>query len=115
MRKVDIRYTLLLDYYGSLLPKKQYDIANLYYNDDLSLSEIADELGITRQGVRDGLERAENSLRSYDEALALVEKNRIITEAVKNIKSLANSLSGKIDGEIIAEIEKSCDTITLKG
>ena len=46
MRKVDIKYTLLLDYYGALLPKKQYDIASLYYYDDLSLSEIGGVIGI---------------------------------------------------------------------
>ena len=114
MRKVEIKYTLLLDYYAALLPKKQFDVASLYYYDDLSLSEIADELGITRQGVRDALARAEASLTGYDEALGLVEKDRVIREAVGRIKETAQSLEGA-DSEKLQIISDACDTVFLKG
>ncbi|MBQ8550877.1 MAG: winged helix-turn-helix transcriptional regulator [Clostridia bacterium] len=69
----DFEVSRLLDVYGALLPEKQRLLIELYYNDDLSLSEISENEGITRQGVRDALKRAEQQLRSYEEALHLAE------------------------------------------
>ena len=115
MRKIDVHYTLLLDYYGKLLPQKQYDIANLYYNDDLSLSEIAEQLGITRQGVRDGLERAESGLDKFEAALGLIERDKVTADAVDTItKSVAKLRTGS-DAEALDAIEKACGTLALKG
>lgn len=62
---------VLLDLYGGLLTDRQYDMMSLYYNDDLSLSEIADQYGISRQGVHDALKRSEETLEHYDEVLGL--------------------------------------------
>lgn len=62
---------VLLDLYGGLLTDRQYDMMSLYYNDDLSLSEIADQYGISRQGVHDALKRSEETLGHYDEVLGL--------------------------------------------
>ena len=115
MRKINVRYTLLFDYYGQLLPKKQCDIANLYYNDDLSLSEIAEQLGITRQGVRDGLERAESGLDRFEAALGLIEKDRTTAEAVNRIKESVTKLRKGADAEELDAIEKACDALMLKG
>ncbi len=53
---------MLLDVYGDMLTVKQREFLDYYYNDDLSLSEIADNVGITRQGVRDSIKRAEAQL-----------------------------------------------------
>lgn len=64
----------LLDFYGSLLSPRQREIATLYYNEDLSLAEVAELLSITRQGVRDGLLKAEMLLSDYEEKLHLLEK-----------------------------------------
>ncbi|MBR3594263.1 MAG: winged helix-turn-helix transcriptional regulator [Clostridia bacterium] len=69
----DFEVSRLLDVYGALLPEKQRLLIELYYNDDLSLSEISENEGITRQGVRDALKRAEQQLRSYEDALHLAE------------------------------------------
>ena len=55
----DLGITILLDFYGDMLTEKQRDFLGYYYNDDLSLSEIAENEGITRQGVRDSIKRAE--------------------------------------------------------
>ena len=65
---------LLLDLYGALLTGRQRDVTDLYYNDDLSLSEVADVCGITRQGVRDALLKAEEQLRRFETVLGLLEK-----------------------------------------
>ena len=115
MRKVDIHYSLLLDYYGALLPEKQFQIAQLYHNDDLSLSEIADALGITRQGVLDGLERAEKKLKSYDATLSLIQKDRELTESAALIKSYAQKLCENGETELCKKIIAVCDNMSLKG
>ena len=69
-----IHVSMLLEIYGRLLTEKQRDIIDLYYNDNLSLSEIAEELGITRQGVHKNLIDAENNLFDYEEKLEFLKK-----------------------------------------
>ena len=66
--------TLLLDFYGDLLTEKQRTFISYYYNDDLSLAEIAANEGITRQGVRDAIKRAESQLVNMENRLGLVVK-----------------------------------------
>ena len=65
----DLGITILLDFYGDMLTEKQRDFLGYYYNDDLSLSEIAENEGITRQGVRDSIKRAEAQLFDMEERL----------------------------------------------
>lgn len=65
---------MLYDFYGQLLTAKQQKIMEMFYGDDLSLSEIANEFGISRQAVYDILKRTEKSLESYEAKLALIEK-----------------------------------------
>ena len=64
----------LLDWYGMLLNQKQRELMSQYANENCSLSEIAEREGISRQGVRDTLKRAEEQLRAYESSLKLVEK-----------------------------------------
>ena len=64
----------LLDWYGSLLSERQRTLLDLYYNQDLSLSEIAAEVGISRQGVRDGIKKAEEELSFFEQHLHLAER-----------------------------------------
>ena len=71
-----VHVSMLLEIYGKLLTDKQRDIIDLYYNDNLSLSEIAEELEITRQGVHKNLVDAENKLFDYEEKL-MVLKNKL--------------------------------------
>lgn len=68
----DFKNSILLDYYGGLLTEKQSDMLNLYYNQDLSLSEIAENEGISRQGVYDAVKRAEEQLAFFEEKLGYV-------------------------------------------
>lgn len=69
-----VQIALLFDFYGQLLTDKQIEIVDMYYNHDLSLSEISEQLGISRQGVYDTLKRAEKTLFDYEEKLKLVNR-----------------------------------------
>ena len=82
-----LKICILLDHYGVLLSEKQKKIMECYFYDDLSLSEISENEGITRQGVRDILKRCETTLAEYDEKLKLIEK----TNLLKNLSSKINN------------------------
>ena len=64
--------SLLADFYGALLSQRQQDVLRLYHEENCSLQEIAEELGISRQGVHEALKKAEKSLRDYEAKLGLV-------------------------------------------
>lgn len=74
MRGKPLEMSLLFDFYGETLTENQRELFDLYYNEDLSLAEIAEHAGITRQGVRDGVKRAEHTLREMERKLGLVER-----------------------------------------
>lgn len=78
---------MLFDFYRNILTEKQTEVIDLYYNEDLSLAEISEHLGITRQGVRDNIKRAEAILTDMEEKLHLVEKHRRIISAVDGISA----------------------------
>ncbi len=82
----DMRVAYLLDFYGDLLTAKQRDSIELYYNDDLSLGEIAADLGITRQGVRDNIKRAEAVLFEMEEKLGLADRFSDIKNGLAEIR-----------------------------
>ena len=67
----NLNMSILMDFYGQLLTPKQLEALEFYYNDDLSLAEIADEMGISRQGVRDFIKRGEKQLEELEEKLGL--------------------------------------------
>lgn len=82
----DMRVSYLLDFYGDLLTDKQRDSLDYYYNEDLSLGEIGENLGISRQGVRDNIKRAEAVLFEMEEKLGLAAKFSQINERLDSIK-----------------------------
>ncbi|MDR1496380.1 MAG: UPF0175 family protein [Clostridiales Family XIII bacterium] len=69
------RMSLLYDYYGGLLGERQSHVFSLYHEEDLSLAEVAEIVGVTRQGVHDLLKRAEAALAEYEEKLGLVGRH----------------------------------------
>ena len=69
MKSDTFHMSMLFDFYGELLTEKQKELFNLYYNEDMSLTEISEIAGITRQGVRDAIVRAESVLRDTEDAL----------------------------------------------
>ena len=80
-----VEISLLMDCYGSLLTDKQQDIMELYYNDDLSLSEIAEHNNISRQAIHDLIKRCYKLLLSYEEKLHLLQKSIDREEKIINL------------------------------
>lgn len=76
----------LLDYYGMLLTDKQREAVEYYYNDDLSLGEIAENLDISRQGVRDSIKRAEAILFEAEDKLRLMKNTKLLHDGLETIK-----------------------------
>lgn len=70
----NVKIALLFDFYRNMLTERQAESVDLYYNEDLSLSEIGAHMGITRQGVRDNIKRAENILYETEERLGLAAR-----------------------------------------
>ncbi len=91
----NVEISLLLSFYKNMLTERQADTVELYYNEDLSLAEVGEELGISRQGVRDNLKRAEAILYDVESKLGLAER-------FLEIKSKMSEID-----EIIAQIERS--------
>lgn len=77
--------TLLYDYYGEVLSSKQKTCFDLYYNQDYSLAEIAEELGISRQGVHETITRAEATLQRMEEKTGCIEKDRRVQTVLAEI------------------------------
>ena len=85
MKHDALTMALLYDYYGELLTEKQRTCFDLYYNQDLSLSEIAEDLGVTRQGVHDTLARAEAQLRDFEEKTGCIARDEAVRAACGQI------------------------------
>lgn len=77
--------SLYNDYYGSLLTDYQRELIDGYYNLDMSLSELAEEHGISPQGVRDALKRAEKQLQLYEDRLSLVKKTQKVKAILEEV------------------------------
>ena len=93
----DLEISFLLDFYGDMLTEKQREVIEFYYNEDLSLSEIADNEGITRQGVRDAVKKAEQILEETERKLSLVERFQTVSRRVLQIKERLLELRGRVD------------------
>ncbi|MDO5126109.1 MAG: putative DNA-binding protein [Ruminococcus sp.] len=85
----NLEISVLLDLYGQLLTKKQFDMLDFYYNDDLSLAEIAEQYHISRQGVHDSIKRGEELLLSYENVLHLSENEKIYQDVLVEFKAQA--------------------------
>ncbi len=87
-----VERTMLYDFYGELLTEKQREYFDLHYNEDLSLAEIADISGISRQGVWDIIKRAEATLREIEAKTGLIERFRARREALLRIEERLGTL-----------------------
>ena len=112
MAKDLVNMSLLFDLYGGVLTAKQHDFFQYYYEEDLSLAEIAQNEGITRQGVRDSIKRAEGQLLEYEERLHLAARFRRIENVLSSIveeAELIEKLNDRFGGA--PEIDRSAQSI----
>ena len=93
MREKSFEMVLLFDFYGEILTDKQKVFFDLYYNEDLSLGEIAENEGITRQGVHDVIHRAEITLGEMEEKLGLVARYGRIDEELSLVSEAASEIA----------------------
>ena len=104
MKNLDFVY--LLDFYGGILNERQRELMTLYYDDDLSLAEIADIAGISRQGAHDFIKRGEAKLTDAEDALGLVARFEKIKDTVYEIEQFATTLDSKSREGILPLIDK---------
>ena len=106
----NVRMSLLCQTYGKLLTEKQYTFLDDYYNNDLSLSEIAENNNITRQAVRDILKKGEHKLLEYEQKLGFMEKTlqqeQVIAEILSKICKIKETSSDKKVASILDEIRE---------
>ena len=112
-KKVEI--SMLWQIYGKLLTEKQYQIIDYYYNEDLSLSEIAENEGITRQAVRDIIKKGERKLFEYEEKLLFMKKTinqeQKIQQVLWNLTKIQKDSSDKQISSILEEIKKELNCL----
>ncbi len=85
MFEKNLKMACLLDFYGEILSERKQTVLSMYYNDDMSLAEIADEVGISRQGVRELIKKAEEELTFFEEKLGLFKTFRKAQEHLANL------------------------------
>ena len=93
MKENSVQMAILFDFYGEILTPKQREFFDLYHNEDLSLSEIAENANITRQGVRDVIVRGEAVLTEMEEKLGLADRVARLTGALGEIRQAAEIIA----------------------
>lgn len=110
MKNQAYRMAMLYDFYGDLLTPRQREFYDLYYNDDLSLAEIAENYDITRQGVRDIVVRAEKALEEIEEKTGLIRRyhrTRATTASLRQLSEEFRALNRSRFGEN-SDLEDLC-------
>ena len=98
-KSLEIGY--LLDFYGELLNDRRRTVLDMYYNEDMSLSEIADALGITRQGARDLIKKAGDELLLFEDKLQMAKKFRNLCECTDNAEQIIKSNAYDKDSSLL--------------
>lgn len=104
-KKVEI--SMLLELYGKLLTKKQFEILDDYFNNDITLSEIAENQGITRQAVRDVIKKGERKLFEYEEKLLFMKKAQNQEQKIQKVLSELTKIETDYSDKQIAHILNS--------
>ena len=98
--------TLLFETYGGMLTDKQKECFDMRYNQDLSLGEIAEELGVSRQAVNDNLTRTEALLRRMEENIGSVKRDMMIRSAIQELLEAATVLGASSDPAAMATAQR---------
>ena len=103
--------SMLLDFYGELLTEKQRECYDLHYNEDLSLSEIAEQVGISRQGVWDNIRRAEAAMRETEEKTGLIRRFAETRRGLEALRELLGELRGETEGRARELADRAADAV----
>lgn len=114
MKNQAYRMAMLFDFYGDMLTQRQKEFFDLYYNEDLSLAEIAENYGITRQGVRDVIVRAEGTMTELEDKTGIIRRFHHMQEQFKLLQSCVNEVS-QLNGQRHQddELEALTDKMTV--
>ena len=120
MFEKNMNISFLLDFYGDVLTDKQREILDLYYNEDLSLAEIAESNGLTRQGVRHVIKKAEDEMTVLEEKLGLANHFVKLGNAYDRIASSLQTICDMVEQdapkeEIINRLRKRMDEVRALG
>lgn len=107
----DLNMSLLLDFYGDILSEKQKEAMELFYNGDLSLSEISEITGITRQGVRDRIVKSEQIIAELEDKLGLASRFGNVSKTLEYIKGRLEEL--KRSGIAVDDIIEAANRIDI--
>lgn len=110
MFEKDLMIGYLLDFYGEVLSERRREIMELYYNDDLSLAEIAETIGITRQAVRDAVKKTELELHFYEEKLGLLRRFKEAEAHARTALALCEG-EGTVPDALRDEIKALCAVV----
>ena len=105
MFEKNLKFAYLLDFYGSVLDEHTEAVMKAYYDDDLSLAEVAEGVGISRQGVRHVIKRGEEQLEFFEERLGLMKKDNALTNALEELSEIASALRSHGDDEPASRID----------
>ena len=101
-----LEMTLLFDYYGAMLTDKQRECFDMRHNQDLSLGEIAEELGVSRQAVNDNLTRTEVLLRRMEENIGCVKRDMQLRKALEELRDCATVLGASSDPAVKTQAKR---------
>ena len=111
----NVKVSILCELYGKLLTEKQYEFLNDYYNNDLSLSEIAENNKITRQAVRDNIKKGEKKLFEYEEKLSFMKRmfnqEKKIEKVLSELTKIQKESSDKKVASILESIKKELNCL----
>lgn len=111
----NIEVSILCDLYGKLLTEKQLELLNDYYNNDLSLSEIAENNNITRQAVRDNIKKGERKLFEYEEKLSfmkrMLKQEKTIEQVLAELSKIQKDSSDKKIAHILETVKKQLNCL----
>ena len=109
MFEKDLNIGYLLDFYGDLLSERKKSVMEMYYNEDLSLAEIASELGISRQGVHETIKKVQDELLFYEEKLGLAKKLKQVETYAEELSKLSSL--HKLPQDIQITIDKLTESV----
>ena len=111
MEEGRLMQSMLLDFYGELLTEKQRECCDLHYNEDLSLSEIAEQAGVSRQGVWDNIRRAEAALQEMEAKTGLIRRFRDTRRGLEALRELLGELRDETEGRARELADQAADAV----